>query len=48
MECIKEIYRVLKENGEAWIYDLSWDTTKEVEVRLRMKYGWLLSFLLNT
>jgi len=47
MECIKEIYRVLKENGEAWIYDLRRDTTKEVEVQLRMKYGWFLSFLLN-
>ncbi len=46
MECIKEIYRVLKEDGEAWIYDIRRDTTKEVEMQVRRKYGWFLSFLL--
>lgn len=46
IECIKEIYRVLKENGEAWIYDIRRDTTEEVNTVLRKRYGWFLSFLL--
>jgi len=45
IECLNEIYRVLKENGEAWIYDVRRDTPKEVNAKLRDKYGWFLSFL---
>lgn len=45
IECIKEIYRVLKANGEAWIYDIRRDTTKDVNAQVRNKYGWFLSFL---
>jgi len=44
-ECLKEINRVLKENGEAWIYDARRDTTKEVNVQFRKRYGWFLAFL---
>jgi ubiquinone/menaquinone biosynthesis C-methylase UbiE len=44
IECLNEIYRVLKENGEAWIYDVRRDTPKEVNAQLRDKYGWFLSF----
>lgn len=44
-ECINEIYRVLKKNGQAYIYDLQRDTTKEVNRQVRQKYGWFLSFL---
>ncbi len=45
IECIKEIYRVLKDNGEAWIYDIRRDTTKDVNAQVRRKYGWFLSFI---
>jgi ubiquinone/menaquinone biosynthesis C-methylase UbiE len=44
-ECLKEINRVLKENGEAWIYDARRDTTKEVNAQFRKRYGWFLAFL---
>lgn len=44
-ECLKEIYRVLKDNGEAWIYDIRRDTPEEVNAQVRRKYGWFLSFL---
>lgn len=44
IECLKEIYPVLKENGEAWIYDIRRDTTKEVNAQLKEKHGWFLSF----
>lgn len=44
-ECLKEINRVLKENGEAWIYDARRDTTKEVNAQFRERYGWLLAFV---
>jgi ubiquinone/menaquinone biosynthesis C-methylase UbiE len=44
-ECLKEINRVLKENGEAWIYDARRDTTKEVNAQFRERYGWFLAFL---
>ena len=43
VECLKEIYRVLKEDGEAWIYDLRRDMTKEATAQLRNKYGGFLS-----
>lgn len=42
---ITEIHRVLKMNGEAWIYDIRRDTPKETETKLKRKYGWLLSFI---
>jgi len=45
VECIGEIHRVLKENGEAWIYDARRDTSKEVNAQIRRKYGWFLSFI---
>jgi ubiquinone/menaquinone biosynthesis C-methylase UbiE len=44
-ECLKEINRVLNENGEAWIYDARRDTTKEVNAQFRERYGWLLAFV---
>jgi len=43
-KCLKEIHRVLKDNSEAWIYDIRRDTTKEINTQLRKKYGWFLSF----
>ncbi len=44
-ECLKEIHRVLRNGGEAWIYDLRRDPTKEARAQLRNRYGWFLSFL---
>ena len=44
-ECLKEIRRVLKNRGEAWIYDLRRDITKEATLEARKRYGWLLSSL---
>jgi ubiquinone/menaquinone biosynthesis C-methylase UbiE len=43
--CFKEIYRVLKNNAEADIFDLRRDTTKEVNAEFRQRYGWFLYFL---
>ena len=42
---LKEVYRVLKENGRAYIYDLRRDTAKETNLEIKKKYGWFLSFL---
>jgi ubiquinone/menaquinone biosynthesis C-methylase UbiE len=42
-ECLKEIHRVLKNGGEAWIYDLRRDITKEAKLEARKRYGLLLS-----
>jgi len=47
-KAFKEIYRVLKKNGKAYIYDIRKDTTQEVEDAVRRKYGWFLSFLFLT
>ncbi|MBE0516183.1 MAG: hypothetical protein IBX41_02165 [Methanophagales archaeon] len=44
-ECLKEINRVLKANGEAWIYDARRDTTKEVNAQFRRRYGWFLALV---
>jgi len=44
-ECLKEIHRVLKSGGKAWIYDMRRDPTKEAKTQLRNRYGWFLSFL---
>lgn len=44
IQCIKEIYRVLKDDGEAWIYDIRRDTTKDVNAQVMNKYGWFFSF----
>jgi ubiquinone/menaquinone biosynthesis C-methylase UbiE len=44
-ECLKEIHRVLKIGGEAWIYELRQDTTREARMQLKDRYGWFLSFL---
>lgn len=44
-EYIKEIHRVLKKSGQAYIYDIWRDTPKEIDVQVRNKYGWFLSFL---
>ena len=44
-ECLKEIHRVLRNGGEAWIYDLRRDPTKEARAQLRNRHGWFLSFL---
>jgi len=43
--CIREIHRVLKENGRAYLYDLHRDITKEAQLQLKNQYGWFLSFL---
>lgn len=43
-DCLKEIHRVLKETGEAWIYDIRRDTTRKAENELKNRYGRILSF----
>jgi ubiquinone/menaquinone biosynthesis C-methylase UbiE len=45
-ECLKEINRVLKNGGEAWIYELRRDMTREAKIQLRHKYGWFLYLLI--
>ena len=47
-EYIAEIHRVLKKNGQAYIYDIWKDTPKEVDAQVKKKYGWFLSFLFLT
>ena len=42
---LKEIGRVLKDGGEAWIYELRRDTSKEAALELSNRYGRLLSFI---
>ncbi len=44
-QCLKEINRVLKNGGEAWIYDLRRDVTREARAELTSRYGWFLSFV---
>lgn len=44
-KCLNEIYRVLKKNSEVWIYDIRKDTPKEVNNKLKEKYGIFLSFI---
>jgi ubiquinone/menaquinone biosynthesis C-methylase UbiE len=45
VEYIKEIHRVLKNGGQAWIYDIWKDTPKEIEEQVRKKYGWFMGFI---
>lgn len=47
-ESFKEIYRVLKKTGQAFIYDIWKDTPAEIETAIQKKYGWFLSFLFLT
>lgn len=44
-KCLEEVYRVLKDGGEAWIYDPSRDVSREVRMEITNKYGWFLSSL---
>jgi ubiquinone/menaquinone biosynthesis C-methylase UbiE len=43
--CFREICRVLKKNGEAYIYDLRKDTPEDIDAQVQKKYGWLQAFL---
>jgi ubiquinone/menaquinone biosynthesis C-methylase UbiE len=45
LECLKEIHRVLKIGGEAWIYEIRKDTTREAKKQLKDRYGQFLSFV---
>lgn len=36
----------MKNGGEAWIYDLRRDITREAVLETRKRYGWLLSSVL--
>jgi ubiquinone/menaquinone biosynthesis C-methylase UbiE len=45
IECLKEIHRVLKIDGEAWIYEIRKDTTWEAKKQLKDRYGRFLSFV---
>ena len=47
-EYIKELHRVLKKNGQIWLYDIWRDTPKEIDEQVRKKYGWFLAFLYLT
>jgi len=44
-ECLKEMHRVLKTGGEAWIYEIRKDTTKEAKKQLKDRYGRFVSFI---
>jgi ubiquinone/menaquinone biosynthesis C-methylase UbiE len=44
-ECLKEMQRVLKIGGEAWIYEIRKDTTSEAKKQLKDRYGRFLSFI---
>ena len=46
--CFQEIYRVLKDNATACVYDLRRDTTEDVNAQVRRRYGRFLSFVLLT
>ncbi|MCJ7514803.1 MAG: class I SAM-dependent methyltransferase [Dehalococcoidia bacterium] len=45
IECLKEIHRVLKTGGEAWIYELRKDTTSKAKKQLKDRYGRFVSFV---
>jgi len=45
IECLKEMHRVLKTDGEAWIYELRKDTTPEAKQQLKDRYGRFVSFI---
>ena len=45
IECLKEIHRVLKTGGEAWIYEIRKDTTREAKKQLKDRYGRFVSFI---
>jgi ubiquinone/menaquinone biosynthesis C-methylase UbiE len=45
IECLKEMHRVLKVGGEAWIYELRKDTTPEAKKQLKDRYGRFVSFI---
>jgi len=47
LECLKEIGRVLKKGGEAWIYDIRRDTSRETNIKIRRRYGFFLYFILQ-
>lgn len=47
IESIKEIQRVLKPNGEAWIYDIRRDTSRKTNIQTIKKYGFLVCFILS-
>ncbi|MHB8086396.1 MAG: class I SAM-dependent methyltransferase [Dehalococcoidia bacterium] len=44
-DCLKEVSRVLKENGELWIYEIKHEPTEENRNGLKRKYGPFLSFM---
>jgi len=44
-DCTKEIYRVLRDDGEALIYEIRRDLDKEVALSLRRQHGWLFFIL---
>ncbi len=46
-ECLKEIVRVLKKGGEAWIYDIRRDVPLEANSQFRKKYGFFFYILLQ-
>jgi len=44
-DCLKEVSRVLKENGELWIYEMKHEPTEENRNELKRRYGPFLSFM---
>lgn len=47
LESIRQIHRVLKQNGRAWIYDLRRDVTREDRELMRSKYGPFWEFMVS-
>lgn len=45
-EALREVCRVLKAPGEAWVYDLARDASPGAKQELRREYGWLQSSII--
>lgn len=47
VDCLREIFRVLKKGGEAWIYDVRRDVSKEARDHFKKRYGLFFYILFN-
>lgn len=47
VDCLREIFRVLKKGGEAWIYDVRKDISEEAKNHFKKRYGQFFYILLS-